>query len=133
MIPSSGQKTLSEVGQLELAPPALELRLERALAANLVGRLVVAQALVGRRAQLAVVRPLDELDLADELRASPRRRRPSAPSASSEPGRRVGVARSSGRSLRRSRSISFSVNPVPQFPAQTSSSPRRYGEDERAE
>src|SRR5205814_4075054 len=41
------------------------------LAADVLGRLVLAKPLIGRRAEVAVVRPLDELDLADELRLDP--------------------------------------------------------------
>ena len=51
------------------------------------------------RAQAAVVRPLDELDLGRRAPARPRRRRPCAPSASSERPGTATSSRSSGRSF----------------------------------
>src|SRR5262249_21818380 len=57
-----GPEDLVEVGELDLPFP----RLRRPLAPHVLGRLVVSQPLEGRRAQVAVVRPLGELDLGHE-------------------------------------------------------------------
>src|SRR4051794_23214615 len=62
-----GPEDLVEVGELHLS----FLRLGRALAPHVLRRLVVTEPLEGRRAQVAVVRPLRELDLGHELRLDP--------------------------------------------------------------
>ena len=71
MIPSSGQKTLSRFESLSTRLPRRSSVGQRLLAVHLARRLVLAQPLERRRAQTAVVRPLDELDLADELGLDP--------------------------------------------------------------
>ena len=67
MIPSSGEEDLVEVRELD----APLVGLDGILALHLPRRLVVAQTLERRRAQMPVVRPLGELDLAHELRLDP--------------------------------------------------------------
>ena len=66
MIPSSGQKTLS---RFESLTRALGRRSTGSSRCTSLRRLVLAQALERRRAQVPVVRPLGERDLADELAA----------------------------------------------------------------
>ena len=65
------EEDLVEIRELEDALAAPDLGLDRQLATHLLGLLVLAEALVGGRAQPAVVRPLGELDLADEPRLDP--------------------------------------------------------------
>ena len=62
---------LVEVRELERALPLPDLVRQRLLLAHLLRRLVLAQTLERRRAQVAVVRPLGEDDLADEPRLDP--------------------------------------------------------------
>ena len=71
MIPSSGQNGLSRFESLRTRLPFRISGRHRLLAPHLGRLLVLAEALVGGRAQAAVVRPLDELDLGDELRLDP--------------------------------------------------------------
>ena len=86
MIPSSGQKGLSRFESFSSREPLRIAVLERLrlLAVHLLRRLVLAQALVRRRAQAAVVRELRELHLGDELRLDPHDLDPCARAASSE-------------------------------------------------
>jgi hypothetical protein len=69
--PEVGPERLVEVGELQDALADPDLLLDRALAVHVLRSLVLAEALVGGRAQAAVVRPLGELDLTDELRLDP--------------------------------------------------------------
>ena len=72
MIPSSGQNSLSRFDSLSTRLPfRTSGSIAAALALHLVGLLVVAESLVDRRAQPAVVRPLRETHLGDELRLDP--------------------------------------------------------------
>ena len=96
--PGVGVEDLVEIGDGQLAaadghPVAESL----GLTAHLLGRLVGAQAPPDRMAQVAVGGPLGELDLADQRRTYPVRRRP--PRRGGRARCRTGcVFRSSGRS-----------------------------------
>ena len=134
MIPSSGQNTLSRFESFSSRLPLRSSVGSGSSRVDLLGLLVLAQPLVRRRPETAVVRPLDELDLAHEPRLDPddvalahlrhlrhgieRRRRPARAGA---------AARAAARSP-------ASVKPVPPLPTQRSfSPPSRDGEHERAE
>jgi hypothetical protein len=65
--PLVGPEDLVEVRELHAAV----IGLDGDLAVHVARRLVVAQTLEGRRAQMPVMRPFRELDLADELRLDP--------------------------------------------------------------
>src|SRR5204863_9958026 len=69
--PFLGPEDLVEVRKLEHPLALPDLVLERLLAADLRGALVLAQPLVRGRAQVPVMRPLAEANFAHELRLDP--------------------------------------------------------------
>ena len=130
MIPSSGQNGLSRLERRSTRPP-LRISIPRRPSRRPTSsaRLVLAQPLVGRRAQVPVVRPLDELDLADEP-ARPRRRRPCGRAASSASRRTVAHARAAAAA---EQAVDLrSPKPVPTLPTQRSSPVSRRARRARA-
>jgi hypothetical protein len=65
------EEDLVEIRELQLARPLLDDIGDRLFAPYILGSLVLAQTLVGRRTQASVMCPLCEYDLCDELRLHP--------------------------------------------------------------
>ena len=132
--PLVGPERLVEVAQPKLAPALPEHRRQRrSLPAHLGGLLVLAQPEVDRRTKPSLARPLDELDLCDELRLDP-------DDVATADARHLRRLRERGVSplerlqeLRAARSISASREPGADVPGPAQAAGLVNADDERAE